>query len=195
MAIDAYCSAKWQGGQLSTELPLYDLHERHPGLTAHVAGCYEEAARVCFDRHHTSPIDLQIERDEHLDTATLAWAAVDNALQAAYANDLDTTELGAYAVVLAVTELLDGLVAVRRAEQRTGADYYVAPKGTEHDDLEDCIRLEISGSDAASEQELRARLARKVQQTIDGVSNLPAFAGVVGYKARQVLMSLVEDAA
>ena len=99
------------------------------------------------------PIDLQIARDGRVDTANLAWAAVDSALRAAYANELDSTEWGAYAVVLAVTELLDGLVAVHRAEHRTGADYYVAPQGTELHDLEDCIRLEVSGSDALDRDE------------------------------------------
>lgn len=63
----------------------------------------------------------------------------------AWANHIDTTEAGAYGVSLAAVEVKSQLVAVRRAETLTGADWYVAPIGSDPDDLENCYRLEISG--------------------------------------------------
>ena len=64
----------------------------------------------------------------------------------AHANEIDATEAGAYGVSLAAVEAISGLVAVRRAETLTGADWYIAPQGTDADDLESCIRLEVSGT-------------------------------------------------
>ncbi|HEY7617774.1 MAG TPA: hypothetical protein VH744_13295, partial [Terriglobales bacterium] len=57
-------------------------------------------------------------------------------------------ESGAYACALAATELARGYVAVGRAETRTGADYYIALSGQIIEDLEDCLRLEVSGTDS-----------------------------------------------
>jgi hypothetical protein len=52
-------------------------------------------------------------------------------------------------------------------------------KGIE--DFEDCLRLEVSGTDAEAQSAVERRLREKVQQTLDGSSSLPAVAGVVGY--------------
>lgn len=111
----------------------------------------------------------------------------------AWANNIDTTESGAYGVCLAAVEVEEQLVAVRRAETLTGADWYVAPIGTESDDLESCFRLEVSGLDAGGRAEVAARLRQKVEQTRRGASNLPAIASVVGFKEKSVAIQKVGD--
>jgi hypothetical protein len=111
----------------------------------------------------------------------------------AWANDIDTTESGAYGVCLAAVEVEEQLVAVKRAETLTGADWYVAPTGTEPDDLERCFRLEISGVDTGGRVIVETRLRQKVDQTRRGASNLPAIASVVGFKERAVLIQKVSD--
>jgi hypothetical protein len=90
---------------------------------------------------------------------------------------------------LAAVELSNGLVAVRRAETETGADYYVAPKGRMQFDLEECWRLEVSGVDRGPEDTVRQRLRAKLAQAARGHSNLPALAGVVGFRARLILLA------
>ncbi len=90
------------------------------------------------------------------------------------------------------TELLRGLVAVRRAETRTGADYYIAPAGQETEDLEGCFRLEVSGTNLGV-SEIKRRLREKVDQALQGDSNLPALACVVGFRARLIMIHTVES--
>ena len=174
-------------------LPLAGLHMRHHGLTPAVSAAYEEAAGVCLDRHHTPPSSITIRTDEVSTVAQLVWVPPNDRQRASWANELDATEDGAYAVVIAAAELTEGLYAVRRAEHATGADYYVAPADTDPDDLEECLRLEVSGTDAGANADLERRLRVKVRQTKDGASNLPALAGVVGFRLKLVLMTQVSE--
>ena len=129
------------------QLPFHKMEERHSGLTEAIAASYTEAARVCLNRHHEPPIDMTLESAEVNDVVVAQWNPPDSRTKAAWANVIDATEAGAYACALAAVELTDGLVAVHRAETRTGADYYIAPAGVAIQDLEDCIRFEVSGVD------------------------------------------------
>lgn len=169
-------------------LPLSAMAERHPGLTPAVAEYLCEAARVCFDRHHESPVRFVIVDRGNESFATLAWLPCDERTRAAHANEIDATEAGAYACAIASAELIRGLYAVRRAETLTGADYYLAPAGAVSGDLEDCIRLEVSGTDKGEISSMRGRLSEKVAQAKAGQSNLPAIAAVVGFRRKHVFI-------
>jgi hypothetical protein len=81
------------------------------------------------------------------------------------------------------------MVAVRRAETRTGADYYIAPPNTAADDLESWLRLEVSGVDRGDDSILQQRLRQKVQQALDGQNNLPALATIVGFRAKRIAIA------
>lgn len=96
------------------------------------------------------------------------------------------TEMGAYALALAAMEHTRGLVAVSRAETRTGADYYLDVPDAEVVDLETSVRLEVSGTDTGDEKVVSARLAQKLKQATAGASNLPAIACVVGFAALSI---------
>lgn len=111
----------------------------------------------------------------------------------AWANESDATRDGAYAVSLAAVEVREDLVAMRRAETLTGADYYVAASGSDPDDLEHSFRLEVSGTDSGDMGVVRQRLMQKQAQARAGRSNLPAIAAVVGFKAIVVAIARVED--
>lgn len=144
-------------------------------------------------RHHVSPTEYDIwDRDQHR-ALLLDWNTPDERQLAAWANATEATEAGAVGLVLLALEVCTGLVAVRRAETRTGADYYVGPPGTGREDLEHCLRLEISGVDQGSSSTIYRRLAEKIEQAIRGESNLPALVGVVGFKMRLVVLEPVED--
>ena len=82
--------------------------------------------------------------------------------------------------------------AVSRAETRTGADYYLAPKGRSMNDLEDCIRLEVSGTRRGTISYLRQTLVKKSNQARRGTSNLPALATVVGFLIKKILVKSVD---
>jgi len=173
---------------LRFEIRIQDLDARHPGVTAGVALSFREAAEVCFARHHSPPTDLKVERGKEI-TATAEWQTPDARTKHAWANEIDTTEAGAYCVALAALELTDDLVAVRRAETHTGADYYVAKKGTSAGDLEDAFRLEVSGIDEGNQTSVKTRLRQKLDQTARGRSSLPAIAAVVAFSPPQVAIA------
>ena len=176
---------------LKTRLPIDNLWKRHTGLTIETSQFYTQAARVCLDRHHCSPVDFAIDDDGKQVETFAEWTPTDEHTKRAWANEIDTTENGAYACVLAAIEVCRQMVAVHRAETMTGADYYVAPAGYSGDDLEACFRLEISGTDREPVSGVRRRLKDKAEQADKGHSNLPAIAGVIGFKARLIMLKAV----
>ena len=170
-------------------LPIHEMEQRHFGLTKAIADSYTEAASVCMDRHHKSPTEFHLDSSGARSITVVEWQAPDTRIRRAWANETDTTEAGAYACILAAVELSNDLVAVRRAETQTGADYYVALKGRIPTDLEDCWRLEVSGVDRGPESTVMQRLRSKLEQAERGNSNLPAIAGVVGFRACLILLA------
>ena len=118
------------------------MDQRHYALTPHIAGSYREAVSVCFNRHHSSPIEVALSDNGKSRVAELAWLAPDARTSGAWANEIDATEAGAYACVIAAVELMRNFYAVRRCETGTGADYYIGPQGSGQNDLEECLRLE-----------------------------------------------------
>jgi len=173
-------------------LPLDKMEERHVGLTPALAECYYEAARVCLDRNHTSPQEFDLRAEKSEQRALVMWQTPDNRCIGAWANKDDATRDGAYACALAATELCMGFYAVRRAETLTGADYYIGSDTTDPEDLENCLRLEVSGTDSNT-YEVNRRLKRKVRQAREGKSNLPALAAVVGFRVKLITMQKVDE--
>jgi hypothetical protein len=172
-------------------LDIHRLSARHPGLTDAVASYYTEAARVCLDRHHYSPVVIEIDNSGAALATSVEWEETDERTKAAHANETDATEAGAYACVLAAVELTLQMVAIHRAETATGADYYIGPTGSTVADLEAALRLEVSGVDKGSPTTVTHRLNAKLEQAATGASNLPAVAGVVGFRARLIMLKPV----
>jgi hypothetical protein len=173
-------------------LRFLDLDRRHPGLTGSIASAYSEAARVCLDRHHVSPVSLLLSDNDRTRTVKADWQRADKRTTEAWGNKDDATEAGAYALSLAAIEAMRGLVALRRAETLTGADYYLGRPGGRSDDLEAALRLEVSGTDEGNNAVIQARLRLKKGQARQGKSNLPAVASVVGFAALRILTEDVE---
>lgn len=168
------------------DLPIHSMSDRHPGLTPELAESYTQAARVCLDRHHVSPVDFDIHDRAESGPARLEWTSTDRRTRNAWANEIETTEAGAYACALAAVELRHGLVTVARAETQTGADFYVGRPGLPASDR---IRIEISGTDRGSPTTAKRRLRAKLIQAAAGDSTLPAMAAVVGFRVRQILLA------
>lgn len=174
-------------------ISLSGLSKKHPGLTASMGDTFAEAASVCFCRFHTPPVKITVSCDQQDSLRIADYTAPNVRVCNAHANEIDATENGAYGVSLAVLENIKGLVAVKRAETLTGADWYVLPLGVESEDFEDCIRLEVSGISTGDSKSVQQRLRQKVEQTRRGASNLPAMAVVVGFQVREVAISKLED--
>lgn len=175
------------------DLPLRNLHERHRALTISIAGTYEEAASVCLQRHHAPPVDVTLADNGSRSSASVNWVSPDQRTRDAWNNETDATRDGAYGCVIAGVEVLRGLYAVRRAETGTGADYYIGPPGSGVNDLEECLRLEVSGVDHGDEKEVLKRLSAKVRQARAGNGSLPAVAGVFGFWAKLLTVQDVPE--
>ena len=192
--VNPFCLFSQQMDDTSLPLmPLHGLADRHYGLIPSIAGSFIDAARVCLDRHHTPPAQITITKESDEKTALVKWEPTDERTRGALANKDDATRDGAYGCIIAAVELSEGLYAVKRAETHTGADYYVAPAGKRIEDLEDCWRLEVSGTDKGTHSVVARRLREKVQQTKEGASNLPAIAGVIGFEVLSVLFEYVTE--
>lgn len=171
-------------------LPLSNMDDRHMGLTRAIAEGYLEAARVSLARFHQSPQEFILKNGSSELVALVIWESPDERCRGAWANQDDATRDGAYACAIAATEMVFGLYTIRRAETLTGADYYVAPANEIPEDLENSLRLEVSGT-TLDEYEVQRRLRSKVKQTQEGKSNLPALAVVVGFRVKLVSMQTV----
>jgi hypothetical protein len=176
---------------LPERLPLDDMASRHYGLTSEVAAFYQQAARVCLDRHHTSPVEFEIEDERGRTPVEVDWRESDDRERDAHANRDDATEAGGYICVLAAAELRDGLTAMRRVQVGGRADYYVAPLGASREDLEGFQRLEVSGVDAGDRHAVARRLSTKVAQ-VTSKGDLPAMAGVIGFAAGVIMLRHLE---
>lgn len=163
---------------------------RHPGVSDAVCEAFSEAAEVCLARHHSPPsTPLQVKCADTESVRLLKWVAPDDTARRSWKNRDDATRDGAYVVSLAVVERELGLVALSRADTRTGADYYVGRPGLL--DLEQAFRLEVSGVDEGDRTEVRRRLKAKEDQAARGDSFLPAYASVVAFREAAVLVSFV----
>lgn len=144
-----------------------ELWKVHPGLTEVVARNYAEARDVVMTGLHTSPTRFMVS-DEHApyNTMTLAWITATAQQLAAWANTDDATRDAAYGVAIAFVNVQYRLVAVIRAERVTGCDYFLAPRDQEMEtlDVDDKIKLEISGSRTSRPSDLQERLKEKVTQ-------------------------------
>ena len=172
-------------------LPIHDMASRHPGLTQAIADHYLEAARICLDRHHQPPINFDVEYDGDHETAETDWQPTDQQVRNAWANEIEATEAGACACALAAAELAMGMVAVHRAEQGDGADYYIAPNDQRRNDRAFWHRLEISGigADIDARGPIDQRVRDKLAQLTKGSDPRPGTAGIVAFKAKIIRLA------
>jgi hypothetical protein len=169
-----------------SQLELDLLHERHSGITPSLGGALTEAACVCLDRHHVSPVEIDILCNSEAKTCVADFIKPNRTALSSWANEIDTTEWGAYCVSFAAVEFEERLVVVARAQTLSGADWYVGPIGSDPEDLENCFKLEVSGTDVGNRSTVHSRLKAKIEQAKKGKSKLPAIASVVGFKERLV---------
>lgn len=175
---------------------LWMLHLRHRGLSQNLAGSYAEAASVCLTRYHTPPRIVRVSMADEMDTQYIAdWHLPGPRLNDCYKNREDSVRDGAYSLSLAVVEARLGLVAVCRAEAKSGADYYIGEPGSEVNsfdgllDLENSIRLEVSGIESVRHDgEWRTRLRSKVEQLRNGNVAGPGIAAVSVFSTCRVYL-------
>lgn len=169
-----------------------NMAERHRALTPWLAGSYFEAASVCLGRYHVPPVEFVLEDNQARSIVKIDWPKVSLREKEAWANQDDAIRDGAYVLAIAAVEFSRDLYAVRRAETRTGADYYIASADADLTDLESWFRLGVSGT-GLGQFEARRRMKLKAAQTKRGDSNLPAIVSIVGFRVGLILIQTVVD--
>jgi hypothetical protein len=171
---------------VSELLLLKDLYLHHRGLTSELSGALCQAASVCLARHHRPPTDFTVRVDAAEAKQSVQWEMPSPAARHSNANASDAIRDGAYAISLLFVEHCLHLVAIGRAEEATGADWYIAPFGEGFDangepniDAPGVFRLEVSGQELGR---IGARLTQKPEQLRKGKSSLPGIAAVVGFE-------------
>ena len=172
---------------------LEGLDNSHPGLSNATARAFCASACVCLKRHHAPPKKISIETNNGSSQHLLVWTEPSQRDLNSNRNRQDATRDGAYAMALACIERILDLVTVGRAEELTGADWYVAPPGcgvmeNGGPDLDDptVIRLEVGGHD--DRPSLAYELKEKIRQLGAGESEKPGVAAVVGFKVCRILI-------
>jgi hypothetical protein len=170
-------------------LILDGMGENHPGLTPALADALAQAARVCLARHHSSPTDFEIRYRGRTLSGTVAWDLPTAREVAANGNDLDATRDAAYSLSFAAIEECDDLVVVARAEHMSGADFYIGPRTSGPGDLEEALRLEVSGTDLGDRKECTRRLQQKRNQALNASHPVAAVASVVGINEAVIMVA------
>ena len=149
-----------------------------------------QAAEVCFNRHHTSPLAITIASDAFGwdRTFEIAWEDITEMRLRSHANQLAAAENGAYAVSIAALRMFAKKVTTGRSPHRSGADYLVVPQGAM--DFEAVERLEVHGTETNDESLLVPRLRGKIRQLKDApdMADIPGTASVVAFRLAKVLM-------
>jgi hypothetical protein len=178
-------------------LPIATLHEHHYGVDETLSATYARAALVCLERHHKPPVSVQVSADTvGTDQYQVDWEPLKKRAKTAYGNPVDASHLGAYGLVLAALEAHLNMVTVDRAPIGSGSDCYVQPLGTDTNpddgklDMEQAMRLEVSGIDCDSAAAFNAHVRRKVAQVHNGSSIYPGMAGVAGYKLLKIVFKV-----
>jgi hypothetical protein len=174
---------------LEFDLVLDGMGENHPGLTPALADALAQAARVCLARHHSSPTDFDIRYRGRSLSCTITWDSPTTRERAANGNELDATRDAAYSISFAAIEKCDDLVVVARAEHMSGSDFYIGPRSSDPGDLEDALRLEVSGTDVGDRRECVRRLDQKRAQANNAGHPIPAIASVVGLNEALILVA------
>ena len=181
-------------------LDIYSLHVRHPGMAREITDNSAVNAAVCMERHSGSPRVWSVQIDqEPLGEYLVTWDLPTPAQLRSCANQDDATRDGAYGLALAAVDAHAGLVALRRAEGRSGVDFYLVPDGAEipdsHDydiDRDDLISLEVSGINDDTDRVVRARIREKIEHVRAGMRSCPSIVGVVGFRRARVIFLTVE---
>ena len=107
-----------------------------------------------------------------------------------HANEIDATEMGAYAIATVSAHAAAGWRIVGRTAHASGADIWMQRASDPPDEM---VRLEVSGmaagKDARALTSLRGRLREKVDQLAAGWRARPGIAIVVGFELARVLIS------
>jgi hypothetical protein len=151
------------------------------GLSSGLVASFCEAAKVVMNRAHSatgSPTPAIISQDPSEVAAQIIWSSPSEDERASHDNRIDAIESAAYAVAILTVFHYLGLRVVRRAVERSGADFLMC-RARSAVDGSTFVRLEVSGISTSASP--AARLESKVNQLVTGDDPRPGHAVVVAF--------------
>lgn len=148
----------------SGKLILTELSRKLPGITSAYGKTLAEAAAVCFeDQGHTVGKVLEVQGKFRAGYPVF-WPPVTDQMTRCYADEQDTTELGAYGVAILLILDLTDLTVIQRSRKGSGFDYWL---GTAEDSeglpFQNKERLEVSGIRKGDNNDVKARVNQKLK--------------------------------
>ena len=158
-----------------------DLKNGLPGITKAWGELLTEASVVCFEsQRHLSGVDVKITGiDDHI--VKFFWnIMVSKQTLDSWADEQELTEYGACGVAILLIMKLTEYTIIQRAVKGTGIDYWLGYKDDEIP-FQNAARLEVSGIMSNSENKVKARVKKKIEQTNLSDGKLPAYIAVVEF--------------
>jgi hypothetical protein len=121
------------------------------------------AAAVCLEerKHHLGAV---ISVRGHCDVSfTLHWPETTDQIRREWADSQEATEEGAVAIAIVLSDMVTDYHVIERAYKGLGFDYWLGKKTDFL--LQNAARLEVSGIRRGDDQEIDARVKRKIKQT------------------------------
>ncbi|HEY9405796.1 MAG TPA: hypothetical protein VIQ24_24310 [Pyrinomonadaceae bacterium] len=123
---------------------------------------------------------------EYSEDVEVRFPAVTQKMRKSWKDLREAVDHGASGVAILLMREMTNLTVIERSVTGTGFDYWLGPEDSDDDDLifQDMVRLEISGINSGTRQELRRRVKDKLTQTEQSDSwGLTAYVVVVEFSA------------
>lgn len=153
-------------------LELNKIKQGMPGLTREWGKLMAQAGFVCFNHHnHNSGVKLEVNGD-HKGEYDIIWLdSITDQIKASWKDLDEATELGACCVAILLSVQVTHYTIIERSVKKTGFDYWLGEENEHHLlPFEKKVRLEISGILSGSENDIRARVKKKLIQTEQSTS-------------------------
>lgn len=160
-----------------------------PRLDGDARGHYGSGASFCIRRHRPKGrVHISCRHGRRQVQLLLGLHAITSPIRRTFRDEQYATELGAYAVALALAGKVFGAQFSARSAKGTGFDFYLAAPGTDGEAEDDDIfanhwALEVSGILEGGETEVRARVKQKKAQVARASKTLPVLVAVIEFSA------------
>jgi hypothetical protein len=159
-------------------LDLNDLGHGLPAITPNFGMALAEAAGVCLEsQNHAQGVKLRI-RGYSNKSHPLAWPNVTEQTRRCWNDQEVATEHGAVGIAVLLAQKEIGYTVIERSRRGTGFDYWMGEKSIP---FQNKARLEISGIRNGNDQEVKARIRQKLNQTDRSDGSLPTYVIVVEF--------------
>lgn len=165
---------------MSGILKLRDLAYRTPAIPRATGIHLAHAAAVCLENQgHESGVKLLVRGDFAV-TLPVVWSFhITDRIRNYWADLVEATEYGAYALALLLLRQLAGYHVIERTSRGTGFDWWLGPTATS---LDKTAQLEVSGVLKGDASRIEQRMRLKTKQVAQAAKKgIPTYVAVLEF--------------